>query len=193
MVIDRETTSREARSRAVGAYRFMNRSPSLFTKNPPSPRDPSVIKHPAPYTPLYLKKKGLHVQLDETAQTPYLDSGFRHDLPSTPISMINNMAYRISISGAGVGGCTAKVGTSKSTSREHRLVRSKSMNRSIFHIEGNDATTRAILHDQIQGKVLDKVGCVKLQRCAIQGVEDGMARAISDRGASMCLAALAEI
>ena len=50
-VIDRDTTSREARSLATGAYRSMNRSPSLFRRYPPSPRQPSVIKQPAPYMP----------------------------------------------------------------------------------------------------------------------------------------------
>jgi hypothetical protein len=40
IVIDLETTSREARSFAVGAYLSMKRSPSLFLRIPPSPRDP---------------------------------------------------------------------------------------------------------------------------------------------------------
>jgi hypothetical protein len=40
IVIDLETTSREARSFAVGAYRSMKRSPSLFLRIPPSPREP---------------------------------------------------------------------------------------------------------------------------------------------------------
>ena len=48
MVMERDTTSREARSLAVGAYRSMNRSPSLLRRMPPSPRLPSVIRHPAP-------------------------------------------------------------------------------------------------------------------------------------------------
>lgn len=73
IVIDRDTTSRDARSLAVGAYRSMNRSPaprprpapqrepappaapargasapSLLRRIPPSPRQPSVIRQPAP-------------------------------------------------------------------------------------------------------------------------------------------------
>ena len=48
IVIDRETTSREAKSLAFGAYRSINLSPALLRRYPPSPRLPSVIRHPAP-------------------------------------------------------------------------------------------------------------------------------------------------
>ena len=48
IVIDLDTTSLEARSLAVGAYLSMKRSPSLLIRYPPSPRQPSVIKQPAP-------------------------------------------------------------------------------------------------------------------------------------------------
>lgn len=48
MVMLRLTTSRLAKSLAVGAYRSMNRSPSLLRRMPPSPREPSVIRQPAP-------------------------------------------------------------------------------------------------------------------------------------------------
>ena len=48
IVIARETTSREAKSLAFGAYLSMNLSPREFLSIPPSPRHPSVIKHPAP-------------------------------------------------------------------------------------------------------------------------------------------------
>ena len=43
-----ETTSLEARSLAVGAYLSMYLSPSELSNIPPSPRQPSVIKQPAP-------------------------------------------------------------------------------------------------------------------------------------------------
>eukprot|EP00955_Chlamydomonas_euryale_P034562 349824-Chlamydomonas_euryale.AAC.15 len=46
--MERDTTSRDARSFAVGAYRSMKRSPSELRRMPPSPRDPSVIRQPAP-------------------------------------------------------------------------------------------------------------------------------------------------
>ena len=52
MVIERLTTSRDARSLAFGAYRSMKRSPAELVRNPPSPRTPSVMRHPAPYTPV---------------------------------------------------------------------------------------------------------------------------------------------
>lgn len=43
-----ETTSLEAKSFAVGAYLSINLSPSEFLRIPPSPLQPSVIKHPDP-------------------------------------------------------------------------------------------------------------------------------------------------
>ena len=46
-----DTTSLLAKSFKEGAYLSINLSPSLLIKNPPSPRLPSVIKHPAPYIP----------------------------------------------------------------------------------------------------------------------------------------------
>ena len=63
-VIDRDTTSREARSLATGAYRSMNLSPSLFRRYPPSPRQPSVIRQPAPYMPI------TRVTVQATDKTP---------------------------------------------------------------------------------------------------------------------------
>lgn len=45
IVMDLDTTSLEARSFAVGAYRSINRSPSLFLRIPPSPRDPTSCKN----------------------------------------------------------------------------------------------------------------------------------------------------
>ena len=47
-VILLETTSLLAKSCAEGAYLVINLSPSLLTKNPPSPLHPSVSKQPAP-------------------------------------------------------------------------------------------------------------------------------------------------
>src|SRR6202012_2089021 len=44
----RETTSREASSSLFGAYFSMNRSPSAFSSQAPSPRAPSVISSPLP-------------------------------------------------------------------------------------------------------------------------------------------------
>ena len=46
--IERLTTSLDAKSFAFGAYLSINLSPLPFTRNPPSPLAPSVIKHPTP-------------------------------------------------------------------------------------------------------------------------------------------------
>ena len=50
--MQRDTTSRDAKSLYVGAYRSINRSPSELVKYPPSPRAPSVIKQPEPNIPV---------------------------------------------------------------------------------------------------------------------------------------------
>jgi len=42
-------TSLEAKSLALGAYLSINLSPRPFFKKPPSPLQPSVIKHPDPF------------------------------------------------------------------------------------------------------------------------------------------------
>ena len=46
VIMERDTMSRGASSILPGAYFFMNRSPSLFSRYPPSPRAPSVISMP---------------------------------------------------------------------------------------------------------------------------------------------------
>lgn len=56
-VIDRDTTSLEARSFATGAYLSMNLSPWLLMRMPPSPRHPSVMRQPAPYMPAKQNKQ----------------------------------------------------------------------------------------------------------------------------------------
>lgn len=54
---------------------------------------------------------------------------------------------------------------------EYRLVRTESVQSTIFHVEGNYADTLAILHYEIERKVFDeKVGIVT-QRLAIEGVQ----------------------
>lgn len=52
IVIDLDTTSLDASSLALGAYFSINLSPKPLIKYPPSPRQPSVIKQPAPYIPV---------------------------------------------------------------------------------------------------------------------------------------------
>jgi len=47
-----------------------------------------------------------------------------------------------------------------------------------------------LVHDQVQGKVLDEKGRVVLESLAVQGVENGVARAISGSCAAVCLATL---
>lgn len=49
-----ETTSRDARSLAVGAYLSIILSPSLLIINAPSPLAPSDIRIPFPYSPAHV-------------------------------------------------------------------------------------------------------------------------------------------
>jgi len=74
-VIDLETTSRDAKSFAVGAYRSINLSPSLFLKMPPSPREPVFFK--ADVMLIHLSVVGKHSARTFSDKAPCaVDSGW---------------------------------------------------------------------------------------------------------------------
>ncbi len=98
--------------------------------------------------------------------------------------------HTAAIAGARMCRRARKIGAAVATGREDDLVRTKAMQPAGRQVDRNDAATRAIFHDQVDGKVLDvKLGIV-LERLLVKRVQHRMPGAIG-RGASSLRRALA--
>lgn len=101
--------------------------------------------------------------------------------------------HGVTVTSASVCTCAAEVSSSVSTGREDSLVCAETMEGTILHVESNDADTLAILHDKVEGEVLNEKVCVVAERLAVERVEEGVAGAVSGGSASVCLTTLAEL
>ncbi len=92
---------------------------------------------------------------------------------------------------AGVGRGAAEVGTSVTASGKDCVVGQESVQSAVLLVVGEDTTALAILHNQVEGEVLDEVVGVVAQGLAVQGVEEGVAGSVGGGTASVSLATLA--
>jgi hypothetical protein len=95
------------------------------------------------------------------------------------------------VTGTGVGGSAAEVGTAVTTGGENGVVGEEAVQGTIFLIVGEDTTALAILHDQVESEVLDEVVGVVAERLAVESVEKSVAGTISGSAATVGLATLA--
>ena len=79
------------------------------------------------------------------------------------------------------------------TSREHSLMRAEAVKGTVLHVERDNTDALAILHNQVQGKVLDEEVGVVTEGLAVEGVEEGVAGTVGRGGAAVGLATLAEL
>jgi hypothetical protein len=103
--------------------------------------------------------------------------------------------YRcIAITSAGVRRGTGEVCTTIATSCDDCGVGSEAVDGSIFHAYGSAANALTIIsHDQIHSKVLHEEQAIVLQRHSIEGVQNGVARAVCSSSATVRLTALAKL
>lgn len=88
----------------------------------------------------------------------------------------------IPVPGARMRGRRREVSAAVTTGRQNRLVRPKAVDRPVLHVESDDAAAGAIfVHDQVERKELDEELRVVAQRLAIQGVQQGVPRAVGGR------------
>lgn len=99
--------------------------------------------------------------------------------------------HGVSVTGTCVGGSTRKVGTAVTTGRQDGVVRSESMERSVFHVERDHTDTLAILHEQVERKVFDEEVGVVSEGLTVKGVQDGVTCSIGSGGTSVGLSTLA--
>jgi len=86
---------------------------------------------------------------------------------------------------------TAEVSTTVTTSSEDSLVAAETVKSAILHVESDYANTLTILHDQVEGEILNEVGRVVPKRLTIEGVQDGMTSPVSSSCTAVGLPTLA--
>ena len=98
-----------------------------------------------------------------------------------------------SVTSTGVRGGAREVGTSVSTGGKDGLVGAEAVEGTVFLVVGEDTDTLAVLHEEIEGEVLNEVVGVVAERLAVESVEEGMSGTVSGGAASVCLTTLSEI
>jgi len=86
-----------------------------------------------------------------------------------------------------------EVGTTVSSGGKDSLVRAETVKGTILHVQGENTAALAILHDEVQGEVLDEEVGVVAEGLAIKGVKNRVAGTISDSGATVGLTTLAKL
>lgn len=98
--------------------------------------------------------------------------------------------HSVSVSSASVSTRAAEVSSSVTTRRQDSLVRAEAMECAVFHVQSDDTYAFAVLHDQVESKILNEEVCVVTQRLAIERVQEGMASTIGGSCATIGLASL---
>ena len=101
--------------------------------------------------------------------------------------------HGVAVARAGVRGRARKVGAAVAAGGEDGLVRAEAVQAAVLHVERHHADALALVHDEVERKVLDEEGGVVLERLAVQRVQDGVARAVGGRRAPVRLAVLAVV
>lgn len=95
--------------------------------------------------------------------------------------------HGVTVTSASMSRCAGEVGASVSSGGKDGLVGAEAVESTILHVQGENTTALAVLHDQIQGKVLDEEVGVVAKRLTVEGVEDGVTGTISDGSAAVSL------
>ena len=98
-----------------------------------------------------------------------------------------------SVSGTGVGGCAGEVGSSVTSSGKNGVVSTESVESSILLVVGKDTLALSVLHDQVQGEVLNEVVGVVAEGLSVKGVKKGVSGSVGSGAASVGLPSLSEL
>jgi hypothetical protein len=88
-----------------------------------------------------------------------------------------------SIASASVGRCAGEVGTAVAAGGQHGVLGPDPVQRSVLHVQRQNTTALAILHEKVKGKILDEVVAVVAERLAVQGVQQRVASAVGNAAA----------
>jgi hypothetical protein len=95
--------------------------------------------------------------------------------------------HGVTITSASVGRGAGKVGTTVSSCGKDSLVSTEAVKSTILHVQCNDTTALAILHDEIHSKVFNEEVGVVAKRLAIERVKNRVTGTISDGSATVSL------
>lgn len=95
------------------------------------------------------------------------------------------------VTSASVGGSAAEVGSAVTTGGEDSVVGEESVQSAVLLVVGEDTAALTVLHDQVEGEVLDEVVGLVAEGLAVEGVKEGVAGSVSGSTASVGLATLA--
>jgi hypothetical protein len=94
------------------------------------------------------------------------------------------------VTGTGVGRCAREVGSAVSTSSENSVVGKESVQGAVLLVVGEDTAALTILHNQVEGEVLDEVVGLVSERLSVESVKKGVAGSVSSSAASVSLSTL---
>ncbi len=100
--------------------------------------------------------------------------------------------HGIAVTGAGMGRGTGEIGAAVTAGRQHCLVGAEAVDRTGFHVQGDHAAAGTILHDQVNGEILDEELRRMPERLAVHGVQHGMTGTVGS-GAGTLGDALAKV
>lgn len=95
------------------------------------------------------------------------------------------------VTGAGVGRSAREVGAAVTAGGENGVVGEEAVEGTILLVVGENTATLTILHDQVDGEVLDEVVGVVTERLAVESVEKSVTGTIGSSAATVSLAAFA--
>ena len=101
--------------------------------------------------------------------------------------------HGVAITRASVRTRAREVRATVATSREHSLMRAEAVKGTVLHVERDDTDALDVLHNQVEGKVLDEEVGVVTEGLTVEGVKEGVAGTVGRGGATVGLATLAEL
>ena len=101
--------------------------------------------------------------------------------------------HGVAVAGAGMGRGAGEIGAAVAAGRQNHLMGAEPVQGAVFQGQRDDAAAGAVLHDQVDGEILDEELGRMPERLAVERVQDGMAGAVRRRAGALGLAALAEM
>ena len=95
--------------------------------------------------------------------------------------------HGIAVAGAGMRRGAGEIGAAIAAGRQHHHVRAEAVQGAVLEVPGQDAAADALLvHDEIEGEILDEELGVVLQALLVERVDDGMAGAVGRGVGALC-------
>ena len=102
--------------------------------------------------------------------------------------------HGVAVAGLGVRAGAGEIGAAIAAGRQNRLLGAEAMQRAVLQAQRDDAAAGAVLiHDQVDGEILDEELGRVAQRLAVERVQHGVAGAVGGGAGALCRRPLAEV